>query len=242
MFEEVLDTFENEDLKELALEMIKTIPPYFYNVGASSTGKYHPAYAVGNGGLYRHTIAVCRFLNYLLDTSSIDSRDKDLLRIAAIMHDSRKSGDQNDYEGSKYTRFDHPLMAAEVVRSFNSGEWNEEEIEKIASVIEAHMGKWNTSTKSKVVLPVPKNKYQLMLHMADYLASRKDICFYDFLSDTNTERQTKTVPTMPFGKHKGEEINNIPIDYLRWVIDNADIKEGWLKNSILKRLNDEGEN
>jgi len=28
---------------------------------------------------------------------------------------------------------------------------------------------------------------------------------------------------MPFGKYKGEEILDIPVDYLEWVYDNLDV-------------------
>ena len=55
-----LRTIENDDLRILAGEMIKTIPEYWYHVGASSTGKYHPEYSLGEGGLMRHTVALVR--------------------------------------------------------------------------------------------------------------------------------------------------------------------------------------
>lgn len=62
-----LRTIENDDLRILAGEMIKTIPEYWYHVGASSTGKYHPEYSLGEGGLMRHTVALVRILNYMLE-------------------------------------------------------------------------------------------------------------------------------------------------------------------------------
>lgn len=31
--------------------------------------------------------------------------------------------------------------------------------------------------------------------------------------------------TMPFGKHKGERIDEIPSDYLRWLLDNANLDD-----------------
>ena len=62
-----LRTIENDDLRILAGEMIKTLPEYWYHVGASSTGKYHPEYSLGEGGLMRHTVALVRILNYMLE-------------------------------------------------------------------------------------------------------------------------------------------------------------------------------
>ena len=60
-----LRAIENDDLRILAGEMIKTIPEYWYHVGASSTGKYHPEYSLGEDGLMQHTVALIRILNYL---------------------------------------------------------------------------------------------------------------------------------------------------------------------------------
>lgn len=179
IFDEIINSIENEDMKNFALELINTIPPYFWEVPASSTGKYHPAYALGEGGLARHTLALVRILNhtFFIDCMGkcFTSRERDIMRIAGMMHDTRKSGDQTDFEYNKYTKFNHPLLAAAVIRQFDGKYLNHEEIECIATAIESHMGQWNTDKRSGVVLPLPINKYQKMVHWADYLASRKDI-------------------------------------------------------------------
>ena len=108
IFELLLDAFENEDIKQFAESCIDTIPEYFWHVGASSTGKYHPSYALGELGLARHTCALVRFLNHMLSIDCIknefSSRERDLMRVAGIMHDSMKSGTDEDYARSKYTK------------------------------------------------------------------------------------------------------------------------------------------
>lgn len=176
LLNEILETIETDDLRTLGKELIETIPEYWYHVGASSTGKYHPAYSLGEGGLMRHTIALVRILNYLFDSSDeFTTRERDCLRIAGIMHDSRKSGTQEQYNNNHSTKHEHPILAAEVVRTFKGRGYNDTEIETIATTIESHMGKWNTSNYSDVVLPIPQNRLQTVLHQADYLASRKDI-------------------------------------------------------------------
>ena len=89
------------------------IPDYFFDVGASSTGKYHPQYALGDLGLARHTVALCRFMNHMFaieqTQNKFNSRERDLLRLAGIMHDSRKSGEADSK--SKFTVFNHPLSS-----------------------------------------------------------------------------------------------------------------------------------
>ena len=47
-----------------------------------------------------------------------------------------------------------------------------DDVRLMCRMIESHMGKWNTNKYSKVVLPVPNDKYERFVHMCDYLASR----------------------------------------------------------------------
>ena len=44
------------------------------------------------------------------------------------------------------------------------------------------MGKWNTNEYSKIILPLPFTLTQKLVHMCDYLASRKQI---NFIFDEN---------------------------------------------------------
>lgn len=191
IFDELLASFENEDIKNFAVKCIETIPDYFWNVGASSTGKYHPQYALGDLGLARHTCALVRFLNYILSIdcykNDFTSRERDLMRVAGIMHDSRKSGDDEAYRKNRFTKFEHPILAANEVRTI-IGFIPKNEVELVANAIESHMGQWNVDKRSKAVLPLPENEYQKLLHLADYLASRKDI---DVLFDTYESSKRK---------------------------------------------------
>ena len=52
---------------------------------------------------------------------------------------------------------------------------NYEDAQFMASAIISHMGQWNTSWREKGILPLPLTPAQKVLHLADYLASRKDI-------------------------------------------------------------------
>ena len=223
IFTSLLDTFENTDIQSYAKACIQTIPAYFWDVGASSTGKYHPKYALGDLGLARHTCAVVRFLNHMFSIDCIrnefTSRERDLLRVAGIMHDSRKSGSDADFAWDKDTKFDHPVLAAEEVRRVR-GFIPEEETELVAKTIESHMGQWNKDRRSRKTLPLPETKYQKLLHLADYLASRKDI---EVLfsgsklpgSEPFPQQTQKTdLPTVEnyifnFGKHNGEKLLDV---------------------------------
>lgn len=224
----ILETFENQDIKEFAIELLNTMPDYIWHVGASSTGKYHPEYSLGDGGLMRHQVAVVRFLNFFFEleqySSKLTSREMDCMRICGLVHDGRKSGSQEDYEHSKYTKFDHPLQMAAVIRSYDGKYLSHEEIEMIASTIERHMGAWNTDKKSNITLPKPNEKFSRMLHVADYLASRKCLIMEFENYEVNGEVPVKEFDpetTFSFGKYKGEKMLDVydsHPDYVDWCL------------------------
>ena len=187
MITPILNTIVNDDIREFAKVLVEGLPGYIWEVGASSTGKYHPAYSLGLGGLMRHQIAVVRFLNFFFEleqyNTKFTSREMDLMRVAGLVHDGRKSGEQTDYERSKFTKFDHPLQMANVVLSYDGQYLNHDELVFIAHCISSHMGQWNTEKKSSTVLPKPMDEYQHFVHLADYLASRKDLTMAFDISD-----------------------------------------------------------
>lgn len=236
----ILETFENQDIREFAIELLNALPDYIWHVGASSTGKYHPEYSLGDGGLMRHQVAVVKFLNFFFEleqyNSKLTSREMDCMRISGLVHDGRKSGSQEDYENNKYTKFDHPLQMAKVIRSYDGKYLSHEEIEMIAATIERHMGAWNTDKKSSIMLPKPNEKFSRMLHLADYLASRKCITIDFDNYEVNGETPIKEFDpetTFTFGKYKGERMLDVydsHPDYFSWMEEN--IRKPDIQNTI----------
>ena len=175
----VKDSTLREDLKVL----IGLLPDYFFEVPASSTGKYHPAFSLGDGGLVRHTKAAVRIANELLNNNTVGSKfslhDKDLIIIALTLHDGVKSG----MEHSQYTKFDHPLLASKLImENKDKVSMDVDDLRKVCSMIESHMGEWTYDNyHKKEVLPKPRTAEQRFVHMCDFLASRKflDIKFED---------------------------------------------------------------
>ena len=165
---------KNAKYRENAVKLIHLLPDYFFEVPASSTGKYHPSYSLGEGGLLRHTKAVVRIGYELLQNNTIGGifteEEKDLMLIAMMMHDGVKSGIPKE----KYTRFDHPLLVCNLIREHQEElTLTKGEIEFICHAIESHMGEWNTDYNGVEVLPLPKDRYQKFVHMCDFLGSRK---------------------------------------------------------------------
>ncbi len=175
-FSRELEYINSDKVKKACQEMIKLLPDYFFEVPASSTGKYHPEYALGEGGLLRHSKAAARIGHELLEDPSIGDKytalEKDLMIMALILHDGLKSGLTQE----KYTRFDHPILMADyIMDNEDKLDLDIPEIEFVCDVIKTHMGNWITDYNGVEVLEKPKTKYQNFVHMCDYLASRKCI-------------------------------------------------------------------
>lgn len=172
-FDLEVEVIENEKLKALVKECLKEAPRYFYEMPASTTGKYHPAYCLGEGGLIRHTKAAVKIAIDLLslEMNAKLAEHKDEIIIALILHDSVKKG----ATGAEYTVLTHPLQASEFVKTIakKTKLGTPAQIKLIRSLIETHMGQWNTDRFGNKVMEKPKTDAQKFVHMCDYLASRK---------------------------------------------------------------------
>ena len=174
MFLDELSYIKEEKRSEALLNIINLLPDYWFSEPASSTGKYHPEYALGDGGLLRHSKAAMRIGFELLNDPCIGdkytTKEKDLMLMSLLVHDGLKLGLPKE----KYTRFDHPiLMANYIIENHEKIGLEKQDAEFMADVIKTHMGPWTTDYNGNEVLEKPKNKYQNFVHMCDFLASRK---------------------------------------------------------------------
>ena len=174
IFLDELEYIKDEELGEALLNIINLLPEYWLEEPASSTGKYHPEYALGDGGLLRHSKAAMRIGFELLNDPCIGDkytdREKDLMLIALLIHDGIKLG----IPQGKYTRFDHPILMGDfVIEKHEEVGLSKEDATFLNDVIKTHMGPWTTDYNGNEVLEKPKTKYQNFVHMCDFLASRK---------------------------------------------------------------------
>jgi len=181
---EKLDALDNElsmiktpEIKAFAAWAVKILPNYFFTVPASSTGKYHPEYALGEGGLLRHTKAAVGIAATLLSTETFGDHynqgQKDAILTALILHDGLKHG----VPKQKYTIKNHPrAICHHLEKNVDSGDCSltTEQRESIYGLIASHMGQWTDSDADKP-LPKPQTASQRFVHLCDYLASRKQL-------------------------------------------------------------------
>lgn len=223
LVEPILDTIENEDLKVLCEAILDDFPEYIWEIPASSSGKYHPATDLGEGGLMRHQICVARICNYILGLEQyqkrIGSRTRDCMRIACLCHDGRKSG----LENSGHTVHDHPILMGNVISEMiNEFPKLETELHIISDCICSHSGQWTTSNRSTTVLPKPYLECQELVHLSDYIASRRDIEM-QFDNWKKPELPDVNEFVLNFGKHNGEKLIDVAISdssYIDWLKEN----------------------
>ena len=170
-----LNYIKNGIIRDFVSQILETLPDYFREIGASTSGKYHPAYTIGKSGLIRHTKAAVAIAIDLFRADFYDftDYDKDIVVASLILHDGLKCGMWEDH-----TAFDHPILMANHIRAFATKNGIMDiYVDNIADCISTHMGKWTTSKYSEVVLPKPKTDMQKCVHLCDYLASRKHLIF-----------------------------------------------------------------
>ena len=169
-FEREINLIQSEDYRMfIKWYLDNKCPSYFWEIGASSSGKYHPSFSQGVGGLVRHTKAVVMFAEELLRMSSymyMSDEHKDFVIMACILHDTCKYG---IVEYSKEDYKDHAKNASILVKVAWKEYFGELPSEFFLSAIRCHMGQWSEREDR------PFTNIDRCVHMADYMASRSFI-------------------------------------------------------------------
>lgn len=161
----------DEKIRESAKVIVDLLPDYYFHEPASSTGKYHPKFSLGEQGLVRHVKTAVRFAYELFNIYKFDQETKDLIIFALIIHDGMKKG----LDGSKMMAFDHPLLIGEFLKNHQKDtQLTDEQVKRIVAMDASHMGKWNTNYYNPgIILPIPRSVEEKFVHMCDYLSAKK---------------------------------------------------------------------
>lgn len=183
IFKTELDYIKDSQIRNFTEKTILLLPDYFFSMAASTSGKYHPKFSLGDGGLVRHTKVAVRIAVDIISLEMMKYSDleKDIIITSLLLHDGMKCG-----ENGTGTALLHPTIMSDFMR--HNVELNTlidgEILEKIASCISSHMGEWAYDYKDKYkknqLMPKPKGKLQSIVHLSDYLASRKYLSEFDF--------------------------------------------------------------
>ena len=243
LFVNELNYIHDPKIREFAKRLIEDAPEYFFHVPASSSGKYHPPFDLGEGGLMRHTRCVAYFAKSFAISHMVDSRTSDMLVMSAIAHDIKKQGDGL----GQHTVAEHPALAADYVAELAKempDVFTEEELQTILKGVKSHMGQWG----AKDGLPVPSTPFDFMLHDADYVASRREILDFDFAPvdgvviepepvNENVSSDDPGKYILTFGKHSGKTLEEVePTGYLDWMVKQEDFKNVEAQEAARKYL------
>ena len=171
LFEREINLIVNEDLRMAVKSyMEEATPDYFWTDGASSSGKYHPQFSQGIGGLVRHTKAVVMFAEELLKMSSyayMKEEYRDYVISACILHDTCKYG-IGEYDKKEYKN--HARNASKAFAEYAEQVMDYKPSEFLLNAMASHMGQWSTEKEDR-----PFTNIDRCVHMADYMASRSFI-------------------------------------------------------------------
>jgi len=179
-FEVELNKIKSDDLRQLTKEILLKCCDYICDMPASASGKYHPTWGLGVGGLIRHTKAVCRNTETIMKMMpKYDNEDFDIPYIASILHDCMKYTEYNQINTSE----DHPNRIADLIRQHKVTKPTKkyktdvailnENLERIAQNAETHMSRWNTGKYSNAVMPLPQTMEHMITAIADMIAAQK---------------------------------------------------------------------
>ena len=189
--------------REFAQKMIENADDYFFVVPASSSGKYHPTFDLGDGGLVRHTRCVVYYSECIAESFDFTVRQRDMIIVSALAHDIKKQGDGV----GRHTVKEHPILAANYMMEIAEmvpDAFTAEELAVMTQAVRSHMGKWG----GKDGLPVPESEFDKCLQAADYIASRKEILGFNFrpTEDVVIEKSEEDPGDfiIDFGKYKGK--------------------------------------
>ena len=109
LFVNEFNYIKNVNLRKFAEEIIANADDWFFVEPASLSGKYHPKFSLGEGGLMRHTRCVAYWATAMAESFNLSQEDSDLLVIAALAHDIKK------HDNNKRYMREHPLLASDYV-------------------------------------------------------------------------------------------------------------------------------
>lgn len=160
-----VDLIENDGIRSDTVETVsRMVPDYFFEVPASSSGKYHNPFCRGTHGLWIHVLMVATAYERLARSwyaqDRITSWEYDCGRAAVLCHDLLKYG--HEYNEGDHSVDNHDILAAEWIRH------NAEMPDEVPHAVARHNGIWYDG-------PAPETDLDDLVHAADMVASTGNV-------------------------------------------------------------------
>jgi hypothetical protein len=171
VFADELKLIKSPAIKQFVVDVFeKLTPDYFWTVPCSTSGKYHPQYALGTGGLIRHVKSAV-WWGIELSRSMQMEQYHDEMVAALLLHDLIKNGKGLNSQGFPLERGvtgTHGVTLAAKLSDDGYDSLMPDWKKTICDGIAGHMGIWTTDPAFR-----PKGPFENLIHLADYCASRK---------------------------------------------------------------------
>ena len=191
LFEREIQLIQSEELRDFVRFFFdEEVGDWFWKSGASSSGRYHPVFAQGEGGLVRHTRAVALICEELLRINTyayMNDEYQDYARVACLLHDVCKYGEGDEVDKSCYKN--HGALAANKIACAWFEFFGSQAPELLLMAVRSHMGQWTEDRNDR-----PFTTIDRLVHLSDYIASRS---FFDIPTLTK-DYFTDTEDALPF--------------------------------------------
>lgn len=160
-----VELIEDDEIREATIDAIgRGVPEYFWEVPATSSGRYHNPFARRRHGLWMHVKMVFaayeRMVRSFVKQGEITEHEADAGRAAVLLHDMLKYG--HGYEDGDSTVKNHDRLAAHWLQHHSDVP------RETVRAVKAHNGPWHEG-------PVPETPLEQLVHMADMVASTKNV-------------------------------------------------------------------
>ena len=165
-------------IRKAIIDCLVAAPKYFWTVPASITGKYHPLFSLGEGGLIRHTkTAMAIGANLARYDVTTENRVNNIIVPALILHDIAKYGLGDEpitleEDPSRYAYLNHHRIGADFCMKVWYAQIGMNEAyydalstwTEITQCILKHTGRWGV---------MPQTKTEWVVHFADMASSTR---------------------------------------------------------------------
>ncbi len=152
----------------------------FFTAPSSSSGRYHPADEINQGGLCLHSLRdvdmgemLCNFFsNYQLNGQhfTVTPHDRDEIAAALTVHDIEKGGEPwGTYAG------DHGPLGESFLEQDWKGDPRAADAADVPSLVGNHMAQWNQGPDRQPDPRIPQDLKNQIVSYADYLAALDDV-------------------------------------------------------------------
>lgn len=168
-----IEHIEDPDLRlQVEDAFLYLCPSYFWEMPASTSGKYHAPENRGRHGLWSHTKMAFTVFERLADSyierDLLSEYDADCVRAAILLHDMFKKGLEPELD---FTSSYHDRLARVVL------EHNTDLPEKVLHAVDCHNGAWYEGNNNEGDPDAPLQQWLIaeLTHVCDMVASTQNV-------------------------------------------------------------------